>query len=135
MESMRKYGRNALDEFHYRRPKLLSYSSARVYDLATNRNQDIRTAFGQAQRRKAVRLKKLTFSNNSAADAASIMLTSAISTASHIFNRTLPAMANPGTGAKCKRSTPAKSASWPMRAALPRAPPMASIVRYRAYVS
>lgn len=134
MASMRECGRNALNEFHYRRPKLFSYGSTRVYDLVANRNQDIRTAFGQAQRRDAVRLKKSAFSNSSAADAASNMLTSTISTASQIFRRTLPAMSNPGTGAKCKKPTPVKSASWPMRAAVPRALPMASIARYRACV-
>ena len=46
-----------------------------------------------------------------------------------------PATFNPGTGANCKRSTPVKRTSWPMLAAIPRAPPIASIARYRVGVS
>jgi hypothetical protein len=58
MESIRKFSRNALDEFRDRPPKLLSYGSARVCNLVANRNQDIRTASCQAQRRETIRLGK-----------------------------------------------------------------------------
>ena len=82
-----------------------------------------------------IRLKILAVSTSSFTAGVAITLTSTISTASQIFRRMLPATSNPGTGANCKRSTPVKSTSWPMLAAVPRAPLMASIARYRVYVS
>jgi hypothetical protein len=72
---------------------------------------------------------------SSAVNGVSIALTSTNSTASQILSRIFPATSNPGTGANFKRSTQVKRVSWPMLAAIPRAPPMASIASYRAWVS
>ena len=126
--------RNTLDKFRDGCTELVGYIVTALCNLVTNRNQDIRTAFGKAQTRLTVGLKRSVVSS-SATDGVPRKLTSTISIASQILSRILPATSNPGTGANCKRSTPMKSASWPSLAATPRAPPMASIARYRACVS
>jgi hypothetical protein len=79
-------------------------------------------------------IERSVVSTNGSTMGALIRPTSTISMASQIFNRMLPAVFNPGTGTNCKRSTPVKSASWPMLAAIPRAPPMAPITRYKKHV-
>ena len=126
---------NALDKFLYGRTELLGYGVACVCDLCTNRNQNIRTAFNQAQRREPIRLETSAVRTSSTANGVSIMLTSTNSTASQILSKMFPAIFNPGTGANCKRLTPVKRTSWPMLAAIPRAPPIASIARYRVVMS
>jgi hypothetical protein len=137
MESMHIYqgAQNALDEFRDGNTELLGYSVARSCDLAASRNQDVRAALRQAQRRLSIRLERSTVSTSSVTNRVLITLTSTISMASHIFKSMFPAVFSPGTGANCKRSTPAKSASWPMFAAVPRAPLMAPMMRYKACVS
>ena len=133
--SMFEGGWNALDKFLHGRTELLSYGVARICDLAANRNQDVCAAFDQAQRREAIRLGGSAVNTSIGAKEVSITLTSTIWTASQILSRIFPARSNPGTGANCKRSTPVKSTSWPMLAAIPSAPPMASIARYNVWVS
>jgi hypothetical protein len=138
MESIHMYEdrRNALDEFRDGPTELPGYGVARICDLAANRNQDFCAALGQAQRRLTIRLERSTrLSAPVAPRIASITRTLTISMASQIFNRMVPAVFNSGTGANCKRSTPIKSDSWPTLAAVPRAPPTASITRYGACVS
>ena len=137
MENMSRYEGdwNALHKFLDGRTKLLGYGVARICDLVANRNQDIRAAFGQAQRRDAIRLGGSAVSTSICTNEVTMRFTSTIWTAFQILSRILPARSNPGTGANCKRSTPVTSTSWPMLAAIPRAPPMASIARYRALVS
>lgn len=135
MESMRIYkgGRNALDEFRNGRTKLVSYVVTAIYNLVANGNQVVRAAFDKAQRRLTVGLVRSAVSSG-ATNGAPSMLTSTISKASQILSRILPGTSNPDTGTNRKRSTPVKSVSWPMLAAVPRAPPMALIARYRAWV-
>ena len=134
-ERISREGGDALDKFLNGRTELLSYGVACICDLTTNGNQDVRAAFDKAQRRHAICLEKPAVSTSSAANGVNIILTSTIPTASQVLSRILPARSNPGTGANCKRSTPVKSASWPMLAAVPRTPPMALIARYRAWIS
>ena len=59
MESMCMYedSRNAPDKFLDGRTELLGYGVTCICDLAANRNQDVRAAFGQAQRRLTIRLE------------------------------------------------------------------------------
>jgi hypothetical protein len=128
---------NALDKFLDRRTELLGYGVACICDLCTNRNQNVRTAFNQAQRCEAICLERSTVRTSSAVNRVPIMLTSTNSTASQILSRIFAATYNPSTVANFKRSTPVKRTLWPMLAAIPiqRAPPIASIARYKAWVS
>ena len=102
---------NKLDEFRDGGTKLLGYAITRICDLVANRNQDVRAALGQAQGRLTIVLERYTVSTSSATNKAPITLTSTNSMASQIFKSMFPAVFSPGTGASCKRSTPAKSAS------------------------
>ena len=129
LENMRSNegGRNALDKFRDGRLEFLGYGIARIYDLLANGNQGVRTAFCEAQRGETIRLGRE--SSVGLRREWDDSLTSTNWTASQIFSMRPPTSSNPGTGANRKRSTPAKSASWPTSAAKPRTPPMASITR------
>jgi hypothetical protein len=67
---------NPLDKSLNGRMELLGYGVTRIRDLATNRNQDVRAAFGKAQRREAIRLGRFTVNTSSAANGVFITLTS-----------------------------------------------------------
>ena len=123
--------RTALVQFGDWRVKLLSHVVTRVGNFFANAYQRVCATFGQTQRRKTVHLMRcrsiLTVVPRGRFE---LELTSTISTASHIFNKVCPTSSRPGTGTKCKKSTPAKSASCPTRAAAPRTPAIASMARY-----
>lgn len=59
-------GQNALDEFRDGRMEFLGYGVARIYDLVANGDQNVRATFGQAQRRKAIRLERSAVSSSGA---------------------------------------------------------------------
>lgn len=119
MESMRMYegGQEALKKFHDGRRELLSHDVACIYDLAANRFQDARAAFGQ------IRSMISALSTSGAARKASRPF--------QLHPKNLPARSNPDMGANCERSTPAKCTPWPMSVVLS-APQMAPIERYSA---
>jgi hypothetical protein len=54
---------NALDKFLDGRTELLSHGVACICDLVTNRNQNVRTAFDQAQRCEPIRLERSACQN------------------------------------------------------------------------